>query len=184
MRHPLQPPTPPTLARELAAPDVASPASIVPMLGSRAAIPVTADLLRASRHAVPEGAYHTSAAEELMRRMNPRVLVADEGGNVVFIEDVLDPDGRMFRMEYRATADGRRAYGWCLHNPWGGRGNPSAGVAYSTGHVREDGFLCLGNGMTNSVASSPFSLEAVVQRSRFWCTAFSVYSETGSFPNP
>ena len=173
MRHPLQPPSPPTIAA--ASPNAGlrtTPASAM------------AELIRRARQGVPAGAYHTSTAETLMRRLNAHVLVGKEGGNLVFIEDVTDPDGRMFRMEYRSTPDGRHAYAWCLHNAWGGRGNRNAGVGYAAGHVRNDGFLCLGNGMTDAVATSPFTLEAVVQRARFWCTAFSVYRETGQFPNP
>ncbi len=122
-----------------------------------------------------------NSAELAFRRFNRRALIGREGDLVVAIEDVLDPDGRMYRIEYRSTADGRHAAAWCLFNPWGGR---NGGARYSSGHVADDGFLCLGNDSTRRVDASPYNLDFVVKRSRFWTTAFSFYKETGEFPNP
>lgn len=144
--------------------------------------PFVLALLRAW-HGVPAGAYHATTAEGLMRASNPSALIAEDGANVVMIEDVTDPDQRMYRLEYRATPDGRRAIAYCLFNPWGGVGNPSAGSVYEVSHVGADGLICVGVGTTHDLANSPFSLAFVLARARFWCTAFSVFRETGAFPS-
>ena len=125
-----------------------------------------------------------NAAEQVLKGLNPNALIGAEEGQVVAIEDVADPDGRMYRLEYRATPDGRRAVAWCLHNPWSAGGTPNAGQGYVEAHVGEDGFLCLGNGSERALARSPFNLDYAVKRARFWCTAFSVFMETGTFPTP
>ncbi len=122
------------------------------------------------------------AASRIARGLNDNALIAFENGHVVAIEDHNDPDGRMYRLEYRSTQDGRHAVGYCLSNPWNRR-ERNDGVGFSTGHVASDGFLCLGSRATRDVASSPFDLDYVIRRSRYWCTAFSVYKETDEFPN-
>lgn len=126
----------------------------------------------------------TRAAHEAMCRFNPHALVGNEGSHAVMIEDVSDPDGRMYRMEYQSTPDGRHAVAFCRHNPWGQ--TPNAGVALGSGHVDSDGLICMGNrhAYSRDPARSGHDLTNVIQRSRFWCTAFSVFKETGSFPQP
>lgn len=122
-----------------------------------------------------------SSAQEKMKSSNPNALVGHEDGVDVMIEDVADPDGRIFRLEYQSTPDGRHAVAICRFNPWG---RVNGGETYSKGHVDEHGFLCLGTGATHSVGSSPHSLNDAIERGRYWCTAFSVLKETGEFPQP
>ena len=110
--------------------------------------------------------------------------MGEEDGHLVMIEDVTDPDGRMYRLEYRASHDGLRAVAYCLYNPWGGPGNPNAGEDYLVGHARDDGFLCVGKESVDKLDESPYDLDHVIQRARYWCTAFSVLKETGVFPHP
>ena len=123
-------------------------------------------------------------AANIMARFNPNANVMDDGGNVGFREDVTDPDGRMYQVGYLSTRDGRRAVAYCLYNPWGGEGRPNAGEEYVKGHVAEDGFLCVGSDTVRDLESSPYDLDYTVRRARYWCTGFSVFKETGSFPNP
>ena len=124
-------------------------------------------------------------AAAIMRQLNPRAVLAVEDGLLVAIEDAWDcpEDARLYRMEYRSTSDGRGAVAYCLSNPWD-RARPSAGVDARIGHVFQDGFLCLGAASPREPAQSPRSLRDTVLRARYWCTAFSVLKETGSFPNP
>jgi hypothetical protein len=119
-----------------------------------------------------------------MRKLNPRALVTREHDYVVVVEDHSDPDGRPYRLEYRVTPDCSRAIAYCLYNPWGDEGDPSAGEDYFVAHVDSDGFLCLGHGSERQLGRSPFGLDYAVRRARFWCTGFSVFQETGTFPNP
>ena len=124
-----------------------------------------------------------SQAQDIMRRFNPNALVGSEGDIDVMIEDFSDPDGRIYRMEYQCTPDGRHAVAFCRYNPWGGvNGDESAVV----GHVWPDGSLCMGSRHMGHgpVSDSPYPLDKVVQRGRYWCTAFSVLKETGRFPQP
>ncbi len=120
-------------------------------------------------------------AEDIMVRANPNVLVGDEDDCVVMIEDVSDPDGRIYRMEYQSTPDGEHAVAYCRYNPWG---TPNDGEPATVGHCFDDGLLCLGREHAASPAQSPYDLKTVIQRARFWCTAFSVLKETGEFPQP
>jgi|GEM_PF-2810153 len=124
-----------------------------------------------------------SSAEDIMLAYNPSGLIGtDDDGAVVMIEDVIDPDGRVFRLEYRSQADGKRAVCYCRYTPWGKGG---AGESYSKGHIAADGFLCLGSGIgSKDVSKSPFDLETAIKRGRYWCTAFSYLKEHGEFPNP
>jgi hypothetical protein len=125
-----------------------------------------------------------SPAETLVRSLNPNAVIGEENGRVVSIEDVKDPDGRIYRIEYHASPDGRRAIAWCRFNPWGSGGTSAAGTNYFVSHVAPDGFLCLGNHSERELANSPFDLEFTIKRARYWCTAFSVFMESGTFPNP
>ncbi len=122
-----------------------------------------------------------SAANDIMQQFNQNALIGTENNNAVMIEDVSDPDGRMYRMEYQSSADGMHATARCLHNPWGGVTGDTENV-HAT-HVFSDGMLCMGRGRTG-LFGSPFDIAAVIQRGRYWCTAFSVYKETGRFPQP
>lgn len=118
-----------------------------------------------------------------MHEANPNALIGSEDGVDIMIEDWADPDGRIYRMEYQSTPDGRHACAFCRFNPWGRE--PNASVAPTVGHVWPDGSLCMGSGhYGGSVQGSPYDLNTVIQRSRFWCTAFSVLKETGHFPQP
>lgn len=124
---------------------------------------------------------------EAMRRLraiNPNGLLGVEDGYVVMIEDCSDPDGRIYRMEYRATPDGQHATAWCIYNPWSTDGSRNAGEDYRRGHVAEDGFLCVGSGADRNLASSPSDIEHATSRARYWATAFSWLKERGEFPNP
>lgn len=120
-------------------------------------------------------------AEEIMLQENPNALVGiDDDGEVVMIEDVTDADGRMYRLEYRSTPDGEQAVAFCRYNPWG---DVNGGEAYVTGHVAENGFLCLGTDHDGQdVKSSPYNIAFIIRRARYWCTGFSVLKETGTFP--
>jgi hypothetical protein len=124
-----------------------------------------------------------SYAESIMRRYNRNGLIGEEDSYAVMIEDHSDPDGRMYRLEYRSTSDGRKAIAYCIFNPWGGGGDPNAGEDYPTGHVAEDGFICLGGEAVHDLESSPYDLDYTIRRARYWCTAFSVLKENGEFPN-
>jgi hypothetical protein len=111
----------------------------------------------------------TSIAHSTMRRINPNALCGWEGRHPVYIEDHTDPDGRMFRLEYRCDAEGRNAVAYCRYNPWG-----RAAHSIHQSHLFGDGRICLG--------SRAFTLEEAVLRARYWCTAYSVLRETGHFP--
>lgn len=118
-------------------------------------------------------------AFEIMRCLNPHALTGQEDGVDVFIEDFADPDERMYRIEYQSTSDGQHAVALCRFNPWGALNGDED---YQTGHVDSEGFICVGDQSVKSVTESPYDLRFVVQRARFWCTAFSVLKETGAFP--
>jgi hypothetical protein len=122
-----------------------------------------------------------SAAQRLMKRANRNACVGNENGVDVMIEDVADPDGRLYRVEIQSTPDGNHAIAWCRHNPWGG---VNGGVGYTTGHVDSDGFICVGDQSIRALGESPYDLSYVITRVRYWATGFSVLKETGSFPNP
>lgn len=127
----------------------------------------------------------TTPAAQLMQRLNPRALMSVEAGDLVFIEDHSDSeeDGRIYRLEYRSTPNGRRAVAFCLHNPWSQEGqDPQADEMVHIAHIFSDGLLCLGTGHCRNPRDSRRSLEWVVARARYWCTGFSVLKETGSFP--
>lgn len=114
----------------------------------------------------------SAQAAATMQQLNPHAVHAHEGGREVFIEDVSDPDGRMYRVEYQCDAHGRKAIAYCRHNPWGN--NPHS---YHEAHLRGDGFLCIGPGVHD--CESPYDLEYAVRRARFWCGAYSYFREHG-----
>lgn len=120
-------------------------------------------------------------AEQIMREFNPNALIAvDEDESIVMIEDVKDPDGRFYRLEHRSTPDGERAISRCLYNPWG---EVNGGEEYDIAHVASDGFLCLGDDHEGrELEGSPYDIDYVIRRARYWCTAFSVLKETREFP--
>lgn len=118
-------------------------------------------------------------AVDIMRRANPNMMV-HTGDLVTGIEDHLDePGGKMYRLEYQSTPDGRKANAWVRYNPHGGAGNPTGGVSYIDGHVSSDGHLCLLGGATSITKNSPYNLDFAIKRARFWCTAFSAYKTSG-----
>src|SRR5205823_1771369 len=106
----------------------------------------------------------TVVAEQIMRQLNPHGLIARLGlGQIAaMIEDVSDPDGRMYRLEYQSTGDAQHAIAFCRYNPWGGTGSPSAGADYDASHVDEDGFLCLGTSSERVLTRSPYDLTYVI----------------------
>ncbi len=135
---------------------------------------------------MPVSSPEQTRAAQIGQTLNPNILVAAEDEHVILIEDHWDSpsDHRMYRLEYRCTADGDRAIAFCLFNPWATDGNsPNAGRTASRGHVFSDGCLCLGSSHTRTVSESEYDLETVIKRSRYWCTGFSVLMETGKFPD-
>tara|TARA_B100001250_G_scaffold106858_1_gene90063 strand:- start:20 stop:415 length:396 start_codon:yes stop_codon:yes gene_type:complete len=127
-----------------------------------------------------------SASDEIMHRLNPNALKGRDPSNAVYIEDVWDceEDARIYRIEYVSTLDGKRAIAFCRSNPWD-ISVVNCGYSFSTGHVHEDGFICIGNdNYSRNVSDSQIDLETTVERARFWCLAFSVLKETGNFPQP
>jgi hypothetical protein len=122
-----------------------------------------------------------SPARTIMLSQNRNGLIGTEGDMDIMIEDVSDPDGRIYRVEYQSTPDGDHAIAFCRFNPWGA---VNGGEDYQTGHVDSSGFICIGKQSVKTVEASPYALQFVIQRSRFWCTAFSVLKETGQFPTP
>jgi hypothetical protein len=116
-----------------------------------------------------------------MKGFNQNALIDAESGVDIMIEDVQDADGRIYRLEYQSTPDGAHAIAFCRFNPWGAL---NGGEEYLIGHVDSNGFLCLGKQSVKAVSKSPYDISYVIQRSRFWCTAFSVLKETGRFPQP
>lgn len=109
------------------------------------------------------------------------VIGIDDDGAVCMIEPVKDPDDRPYTIEIRSTPDGAHAVAYCRSNPWSDSVN--AGAEFGDAHIAPDGFLCLGNDSTRVLQKSPFSLEFAIRRARYWCTGFSVFMETRTFPN-
>lgn len=112
-----------------------------------------------------------------MMSFNSKMLVGDENRLVVGIEDVIDPDGRIYRLEYRSTPDAKHAIAFCLSNPWD-RSKPNAGQNYTKAHVATDGLICTGGEVHRTVPRSPYRLDWTIERARFWCIAFSAFMET------
>ena len=130
--------------------------------------------------------FKKSVSDEIMDGLNPNALKGRDSSNAVYMEDVWDceEDARIYRIEYLSTLDGKRAIAFCRSNPWD-RSTVNCGYSFSTGHVHEDGFICIGNdNYSRNVSDSQIDLETTVERARFWCLAFSVLKETGNFPQP
>lgn len=118
-------------------------------------------------------------AVRILKDFNANMLIGEDGQFIVGIEDHFDePGGKLYRIEFQATRDGRHANAWVRHNPWD-PARPNAGCDYHESHVDSAGFLCLSASTTHNTANSGFNLEFAVKRARFWCTAFSYWQETG-----
>lgn len=111
-----------------------------------------------------------SAAMQIMRRLNPNALVAMENGREVFIEDVSDPDGNLFRLEYRVDPTGDNALAYCLYSP-----HPKPQYQVTQTHLMSDGSICT----TANAHTVGDPLEHTVMRARFWCTAYSFLCQHG-----
>lgn len=114
--------------------------------------------------------------------MNSAARITVESGVITMTEEVNDLDGRRYRLKVFSTPDGRHAVAFCLSNPWDPK-RPNAGRSYWEGHVDEDGFICLGDNSNRTLTASPFRTKFAVLRARYWCTGFSVFMETGRFPD-
>ena len=112
-------------------------------------------------------------ARDIMNQFNHNALSGTEGNVEEFLEDVKDPDGRWYRVEYRCRADGSDATAWLRYNPWGDQG----ALDYLQSHLSDDGFVCLG--AESSRENSPYNLAFAVARARFWCTGYSYLRERG-----
>lgn len=112
------------------------------------------------------------SANVMMTGLNPNALHGYENGKEIYIEDVSDSDGRLYRIEYRCATDGTNANAWCLYNPWGD--NP---FTYDHSHLSAEGLLCVGPEVSQD--ASPYDLDFVVRRSRTWCDAYSFLREHG-----
>lgn len=122
-------------------------------------------------------------AIQIVRSLNPYALVSHEDGLIIAIEDVVDEDGNMYRLEYQSTPDGECAVAYCLSNPWD-ENDVTAGFPYHTAHVASDGFVCLGpDCQSHWPEDSPYDLKWTIKRARYWCTGFSFLCENGYFPN-
>lgn len=112
---------------------------------------------------------------------DPLEIGEEDDGAIYMVEEWWDADqedARCYVLEYFASPDGGSAIAYCREAPWYIEGD------LLEGHIGDDGQLCLGSETVTDVWSSPYDLEFVVLRSRYWCTAFSVYKETGHFPQP
>ena len=111
-------------------------------------------------------------AREIMHQLNHNALHSREGEREVFIEDVQDPDGLWYRIEYQCDPDGSNARAKVRHNPWG-----SNTYGYHQSHLSPGGEICLGSRITS--LHSPYGLEYAVKRARFWCTGYSFLRQHG-----
>lgn len=125
-----------------------------------------------------------SGAATAMRELNPYAIVAVERGQFIAIERAWDcvEDDREYLLEFRSTLDGSKAVAFCLENPWDPQ-RVDAGVPVTVGHVFPDGLLCLGSDHARVPQQSPRNLRDTVLRARFWCFGFSMFKETGRFPD-
>lgn len=111
-------------------------------------------------------------AASKMLVLNRSALHGREGGKEVFIEDVRDPDGRLYRVEYQCEADGSNAVAFCRFNPWAD--NP---YSYDQSHLGGDGFICYAKPLDRN--RSGYDLDYVVKRVRTWCVGYSFMREHG-----
>jgi hypothetical protein len=108
-----------------------------------------------------------------MNTLNPQALHGRESGKEIFIEDVSDPDGRMYRIEYKCAPDGTNATAYVRYNPWGYNA-----YSYQQSHLDSaDGLICVGKLVNRS--NCPYGLEYTVRRARTWCTGYSFLREHG-----
>jgi hypothetical protein len=112
------------------------------------------------------------SASSIMNRLNANALRHRSWNRDHFIEDVRDPDGRWYRIEYICDHDGCNVVAFCRFNPWGA--NP---YSYHQSHLRSDGFICYAGGLHSN--RSPYNLDYAVERVRFWCTGYSYLREHG-----
>lgn len=126
-------------------------------------------LLRVPPQTASLGSGRTEA-QRIMRGLNRHVLCGQDGGEMVFIEDHSDPDGRMYRLEYRTDPGGTQATAWCRYKPW-----PNKYYKIRECHLFGSGEVCLGN--------RAYNLHDAVKRARYWASAYSYLREHGSWPD-
>lgn len=111
-----------------------------------------------------------SEAMRIMRSLNPNALVGLEDGKEVFIEDVRDPDGRWYRLEYQVNRDGHGALAFCRYNPW-----PPPPYRFTDTHLMPDNSICT----SDRAHTGGDGLEYTVRRARLWCVGYSFLCEHG-----
>lgn len=111
-------------------------------------------------------------AREMMDQFNPAAAHATVDGTEIFIEDVRDPDGRWYRIEYQCSPDGSNAIAFCRHNPW--EDDP---FGYERSHLSDDGFICYATSLSRE--TSPYDLAYAVPRCRLWANGYSFMHEHG-----
>lgn len=125
-------------------------------------------------------------AADILRSFNRNMLLGYENNLTIGFEDHTDPDGKLFRLEYKSTHSGDQAVSYCRYQPWGALHN-SGWVC----HLHSKGLICSGPAIHNLVTEpenfdhvkkSPYKLNWIVERSRYWCAVYSYYREHGRFP--
>lgn len=124
-----------------------------------------------------------TAAADRIRANNTNALIAYENDLTIGIEHHTDPDGRLFTLEYAATHDGDHAVSFCRYSPWG----PLEGNWVC--HVNCSGLICTGNRIHHlsisdhasydEVKHSPYDVDWIIARSRYWTAIYSYFRETG-----
>lgn len=123
-------------------------------------------------------------AVTLLKKLNPNMLTGYENDLSIGIEDIPDPNGRLFRLEYKSSHDGEQAVSFCLHHPW------DKDEVWQC-HLLPSGLICTGerihdlcpNPQTfDELKSSPYTLRWTVERSRYWCSVYSEYRRHGHLP--
>ena len=123
-------------------------------------------LFKAGKRRQAGGQAQPPPAWVILRGFNPKGLIGLENGFFCMIEDHADPDGRLFRLEYQSTPDGRRAVAWCRYNPWG---------SVHDMHTTSGGLICIGSSAHGPTpAYSSYDLNYVIPRARFWCTRIEI----------
>ena len=119
-------------------------------------------------------------AEQVMHIFNDSALKGYDGdiGQWLMIEDVPVPDDSsgfdlLFRVEYRSDYLGQNARAWLLSNPV----RPVHDFDYHRTHLRSDGFICVGHGLSEE--ASPYDLIYVIPRVRLWCGGYTVHQRQG-----
>jgi len=109
-----------------------------------------------------------------MKKLNPKACVREDPslpGLLIFIED-WKVDDLYFRLEYRSTEDGKRANAYLLYNPCGEERLPA-----TVTHLESDGHLCLFEKSTKNTYASPYDLESVVKRARYWASCYKFFKD-------